>query len=261
VAEAKRFLIYKLKNNKNMQNNNKYYIYSALTIAIALAIMPFTTFLMQKYLLPKLGEALIGDLIANEGKPQEDKELKGQEIKLDLSRNMRGDISKTEIVMIEYSDYECYFCNQFHPSIKSVFEKANGKIAWAYRHFPLEQIHPNAKPAAIASECVHKLGGNDNFWKYTDTLIANNKSFSAQYFEAEAVKLGINKAAYTSCIQDPATAKVVAADQLDGANFGIQGTPNTIIAKKEGDKYIILESINGALPLAAVQAIVNKYTK
>jgi protein-disulfide isomerase len=239
---------------------NTHYINSAVIISVAMAVLPFSMFFMQTYLLPAAGNYFLGDAVAKAGADGE-LNAKGSEISINDENKIKGDINKAELVLVEFSDYECYFCNKFHPTIKSVFDKSNGKLAWVYKHFPLEQIHPNAKPAAIASECVAKLGGKDKFWNYTDTLIANNKNFSTQYFESEATKLGINLSAYKTCIIDPAISTKVEADQAEGSALGVNGTPNTMIAKKEGDKYTVLESINGALDEKAVQAIINKYIK
>jgi protein-disulfide isomerase len=58
------------------------------------------------------------------------------------------------IVLIEYSDYQCPYCQMIHQTLKQIVGESNGEIAWVYRHFPLYTIHPQAIPAAIASECI-----------------------------------------------------------------------------------------------------------
>lgn len=74
-----------------------------------------------------------------------------------------------EIVIIEYSDLECPYCAVFHQIVHKIVGEYNGKVAWVYRHFPLESIHPNAMSKALTSECVSELGGGDTaFWKYVD---------------------------------------------------------------------------------------------
>ena len=76
-----------------------------------------------------------------------------------------------DVIIVEYSDFECPFCQQFHPTLKQIVADYDGQVAWAYRHLPLESLgHVNAKPAAEASECVAELGGNDAFWQYTNLL-------------------------------------------------------------------------------------------
>jgi len=76
------------------------------------------------------------------------------------------------IVLVEYSDFQCPFCQMIHPSLQQLVSESNGKIAWVYRHFPLYQIHPQATPAANAAECIAEQLGNDGFWKFANTLLA-----------------------------------------------------------------------------------------
>jgi protein-disulfide isomerase len=85
--------------------------------------------------------------------------------------HVRGD-RDAQIVLIEYSDFQCPFCSRFHPTAQQVVEEFNGQVMWVYRHFPLDSIHPVARKAAEASECVAELGGNDAFWNFVDTIFA-----------------------------------------------------------------------------------------
>ncbi len=75
-----------------------------------------------------------------------------------------------EIVIVEYSDLECPFCARFHGTMHQVVKDYNGKVAWVYRHLPLEGLHPNAFNKALSSECVYDLGGDTKFWMYIDSL-------------------------------------------------------------------------------------------
>jgi protein-disulfide isomerase len=77
-----------------------------------------------------------------------------------------------QVFLIEYSDYECPFCTRFHPTAQKVVDTYS-EAAWVYRHFPLDQLHPNARPAAEAAECVGELGGEDAFWKFTDEIFSS----------------------------------------------------------------------------------------
>lgn len=72
-----------------------------------------------------------------------------------------------KVTLIEYSDFECPFCQRFHPTIKQIAAKYPDDVAVVYRHFPLESIHPNARGYAIASECAGQQG---KFWEFADTL-------------------------------------------------------------------------------------------
>lgn len=95
---------------------------------------------------------------------------KSKNITLDpvtASDHILGDIN-ADILIVEYSDLECPYCARFHTTVKDIIAQYGTKVAWVYRHFPLDGIHPNARAKAEASECVASLGGNDAFWKYVD---------------------------------------------------------------------------------------------
>ena len=73
------------------------------------------------------------------------------------------------VTIVEYADFECPFCKRFHFTMQQVVRDYDGKVAWVYRQFPLDQLHTKARKEAVASECAAEIGGNDAFWKYTET--------------------------------------------------------------------------------------------
>ncbi len=72
-----------------------------------------------------------------------------------------------QITIIEYSDYECPFCKQFHPTLEKIVRESEGSVKWIYRHYPL---HQNSVERLVAAECVGEIKGDDAFWKYSDLL-------------------------------------------------------------------------------------------
>lgn len=92
--------------------------------------------------------------------------------KITAQDHVRGN-RNAQIFLIEYSDFECPYCKSFHPTAMQALEEYGDKIGWAYRHYPLDMIHPNARPAAIASECVAELGGDEAFWKFADEIFTD----------------------------------------------------------------------------------------
>ena len=76
------------------------------------------------------------------------------------------------IKIVEFSDLECPFCKSFHQTMKKIMEEygKSGKVAWVYRHFPIDQLHSKARKEAEATECAAEQGGEIKFWGYIDRL-------------------------------------------------------------------------------------------
>lgn len=161
-----------------------------------------------------------------------------------------------KVTLVEYSDFQCPFCQTFHPTLQAMKEKYGNDIRWVYRHFPLDAIHPDARPMAIASECVAKLGGNDAFWKYSDALFAAATPVTAQTMvKLAADTTGLSESAVQGCVDAGEVEAKVDADQTGGAAAGITGTPGTIVISADGQ----YELISGAVPAPQVEQILKKY--
>lgn len=79
------------------------------------------------------------------------------------------------ITLIEYSDFQCPFCARSEPTVKQVLSEYGDKVLFAYKHFPLTQIHPHAQAAAEASECAKDQG---KFWEFHEKLFNNQDEWS-----------------------------------------------------------------------------------
>lgn len=86
--------------------------------------------------------------------------------------HIRGNLD-APVQIVEFSDLECPFCKSFHPTMLSVMSQYEGQVVWAYRHLPLESIHPLARPLAEGSECAARIGGDEVFWNYVDYVFSN----------------------------------------------------------------------------------------
>ena len=192
---------------------------------------------------------------APEGKLTEDQAKKIPAVS--ESDHIRGS-RDAEIVVIEYSDFECPFCERFHPTMKQALEEYGDKIAWIYRQFPLISIHPRAFPSANASECVANLGGNDAFWKFTDTVFGNQEKYLTDDGLAEAaVASGVKKDEFTSCYSAKKFESVVTSQQSGGEAAGITGTPGSFVINKKGDAWLV----SGAVPFESLKATIDEALK
>lgn len=176
---------------------------------------------------------------------------------VDDSDHIRGN-KDAKVTLVEYSDYECPFCKRFHPTMEQVMKEYDGKVRWVYRHFPLDQIHPRARPAALASECVANFGGNDKFWEYTDKLFEGSpESLTDEKLKSIAGELGVDIGKFSSCYSSKQFEAKVNADAQDGQAGGITGTPGTIIIDAKGSKQLI----PGALPYESVKPMIDEALK
>lgn len=156
------------------------------------------------------------------------------------------------IVLIEYSDFQCPFCSLVYPTIKKIVDASNGHIAWVMRSLPLESIHPQAKPAALAAECVADQLGNAGFWKFADTIFANQSKISADYYAQVAAQLGADAAKFSSCVSTQKFAAKIDAESQEAQANGGQGTPYTIVYG-----YGQQAPVSGALPEASFMSVIN----
>ncbi len=158
---------------------------------------------------------------------------------LDETDHIRGD-KNAPIVVIEYADYDCIFCKKFHSTMNQIMKKYNGKIAWVYRHYPIDKpnargqiLHPDAGTKAQAAECVASLGGNDAFWKYTDALfntIPQADPSSLLQLPIEAKKIGIDEQQFNTCLSTGTFKDKVEAMFQEGIVAEVRGTPQSYIA-------------------------------
>src|SRR3954470_7053514 len=88
---------------------------------------------------------------------------------------IRGD-KNADLVIVEYSDYECPFCKAFHTTMQDIMKEYSGKVAWVYRQFPIASLHSRAPKESEAAFCVAEQGGNTAFWSFSDKIFAATNS-------------------------------------------------------------------------------------
>lgn len=157
------------------------------------------------------------------------------------------------VTIVEFSDLQCPFCKRFHETMKQVMENYEGRVAWVYRHFPLESIHSRARAEAEGAECATELGGNDGFWRFTDAVFEAEPSVGLSDLPQIAESLGLNRAAFQTCLDERRYKDAVQAHLTDATNSGGQGTPYSIVIAKDGTKSVI----PGALSYDSVAKIID----
>lgn len=169
---------------------------------------------------------------------------------------VKGDRNAT-IALIEYSDLECPFCKQFHPTAQKLIEEYEGKVMWVYRHYPLA-FHANAQKEAEAAECVGSLGGNDAFWKFIDIIYerttATGTGIALTQLGPIAKEVGVDQTKFQTCLDSGSMADKV-QEQMDGGTAaGINGTPGNVLLNTKTGKTRL---IPGAVPLEQLKTEVD----
>ena len=153
---------------------------------------------------------------------------------------------KAPIMIVEFSDTECPYCKTFHATMHQVIDTygKTGKVAWVYRHFPIDNIHSKARKEAEATECAAELGGNDGFWKYLDNLYKitpSNNELDLSLLPKIAEDSGLDKEKFVTCLDSGKYADKVEKDYQDAVAAGGQGTPYPVIITKR-EKYLLTKA-------------------
>lgn len=161
------------------------------------------------------------------------------------------------VKIVEYTDPECPFCKRFHETMKQVMGEygKDGKVAWVYRNFPLDQLHPKARKEAVAVECAGAIGGKEMFWKYADRLYeitpSNNRLDPAELPNI-AKYVGLDVSTFNTCLTSGKFDAHVEADIQNAVATGGNGTPWSVVIGVDGKKY----PLSGAQPYEAVKRLI-----
>ena len=128
------------------------------------------------------------------------------------------------VVMVEYSDYECPYCQAAQADLDKVIAEFKGKLSFGYKDTPLP-MHPHAQKAAEAAHCANEQG---KFWAYHDMLFAT-KQLEIPQLKEHARKLNLDGDAFDKCLDSGAQADQVKATLSEGTTLGIEGTPSFLI--------------------------------
>jgi len=155
--------------------------------------------------------------------------------------HIRGD-SQAKITVVEYSDFECPSCQQFQPTIKQLLQTYATTLRWVVRNYPLPQ-HANAEKEAEAAECAAQLGGNNAYWKYSDTIFARSYSGGTGYSLGNLVPLAgelkQNKAKFQQCLTSGRFAGLIQKQSNDASAAGAYQLPATFIIDGQGNTKLV----------------------
>jgi protein-disulfide isomerase len=158
-----------------------------------------------------------------------------------------------QIAVIEFSDFQCPFCGKSARDIVPTFVREfvdTGRVAYFFRHFPLESIHNRAVRAATAADCA---GRQSRFWQMHDRIFANQKNLADAGLLADAASIGLDISQFTACLNTPSQA--LTADQAEGLRLGVTGTPTLMIGRLLPNETIeLLTKATGGVSYESIQS-------
>ncbi len=157
------------------------------------------------------------------------------------------------LVLVEFSDYECFYCAKFFretlPQIRKEYIDA-GKLKHVFKDFPLG-FHKKAKKAAEASLCA---GEEQKYWEMHDLVFENQRQIDIPHLTSHAEKLGLELEDFKKCLNDGRYAKGIDKDINTGQKIGVRGTPSFILGRINDKGEVEGDFIRGARPYKAFKS-------
>ncbi len=157
-----------------------------------------------------------------------------------------GNSAEAVVTIVEVSDFECPFCSQASQTLKSIKTAHGDKVRLAFKHFPLSEIHPNARAAHAASIAAQAQG---KFWEYHDKLFEGQDALNEGNYVQWAKELGLNIQRFNKVRKSPATMARIDADLAQGQSIRVDGTPHTVINGRK---------LAGALPEELINKVIEQ---
>jgi protein-disulfide isomerase len=175
----------------------------------------------------KIVRGVVYDINQNPFKPELDK------IKTDLQPSFGT--PGAPVVIVEFSDFECPYCKEMAKTLRDNLLKSYPTEVRAYFFdFPLEQLHPWAKSAAIAGRCIFRQSASA-YWNYHDWIFDAQADITPDNLKAKVLEFSktqskdVDEAQLTACMDSRATEADVKKSQALGRSLTVNQTPTIFI--------------------------------
>jgi protein-disulfide isomerase len=138
------------------------------------------------------------------------------------------------VTLVEYGDYQCPFCGDAYPMLKSVIAAMGPKLRFVFRNMPLNEVHPYAQFAAEAAEAAEAAGAQDKFWEMHAAIYEHQTELGSDLVHNLARKLKLDLPRFDSDNDARRYRARVKSDFMGGMRSGVAGTPAFFI---NGERY------------------------
>jgi protein-disulfide isomerase len=148
------------------------------------------------------------------------------------------------VAVVEYGDYQCPFCGAAFPVVDELLKLRGPVMRFAYRHFPLTNVHPHAQYAAEAAESA---GAQGKYWEMHDWLFTHQHQLQPPLVAAAAAQLGLDQDAFTKAIAARTYLPKVQEDFMTGLRSGVNGTPTFFVNGLRHDGPATIAALTSAV--------------
>jgi protein-disulfide isomerase len=154
------------------------------------------------------------------------------------------------VTIVEYADFECPVCRNLHDALRGILPNYAGKVRLVFKDFPIDQLHPWARTAAIAGRCAYQQKPAA-FWKLYDLIYDNQEVISAEDAWTKmldyAGQSGLDTAMFKSCMASPDATAAVNASHANGETLEVTSTPTVFVNGRRmvgADAHLLEQYIN-----------------
>ncbi len=158
--------------------------------------------------------------------------------------------SDAPLTLVEFADYQCPFCTQFHsrtfPELRKNYIDT-GKLRFIIRDLPLD-FHNNALQAAQAARCSGEQG---KFWEMGDLLSSHAIDLDPEAIQTYGQQVGLDMQRFRACLDQKVFLPQITKDIAEAKSLGITGTPSFVLGKpgKDSIEGVVLV---GTMPYSAL---------
>jgi protein-disulfide isomerase len=152
--------------------------------------------------------------------------------------------------LVEYGDYECPACGAAHPAVNRLRQHFGDELRFVFRHFPLNEIHPNAEAAAEAAEFAAEY---DRFWQMHEAIYDNQGRLGGPLLIGIAEQLRLPVQDLEDALLNGRYAPAVRSQFVGGIRSGVNGTPTFFINNMRHDGDFSFNTLARAITDAIVE--------
>jgi protein-disulfide isomerase len=165
-----------------------------------------------------------------------------------LATKLRIGDHSAPVKIVEFGDFRCPFCAEFHSVFEDVFAGMRGSVSLTFRHLPVGRDSLSTG-AALAAQCAGEAG---HFAEMAHELFGAQDSLGKKPWVAFATAAGVRDiVAFEECLEDSLTGAKIARDRKLAADQEIFAVPTVLI---NGFRYPVA-------PMDSLRVLVENMTR